>query len=315
MKFHKLPKIGDDIMLKLDQLATEKINPLTRHIDTLGTLELATLINQEDARVAPAVAKELPAIAAAIDIITDRLRRGGRLFYAGAGTSGRLGVLDAAECPPTFGTAPDLVQGLIAGGQAAMFTAQEGAEDSEQLAADDLAAASLSEKDALVALAASGRTPYSIGALKYARTKGAAAIALVCSPDSPMSRAAELTICPLPGPEVITGSTRLKAGTAQKLVLNMLSTGTMIKLGKVYGNLMVDLKATNQKLAERSMRIVMEATGCDRQEAAAALNSTGGQAKLAIFAILSGLDIPSARQRLEAADGYVARALADYIGR
>lgn len=302
-------------MLKLDQLATEKINPLTRHIDTLGTLELATLINQEDARVAPAVAKELPAIAAAIDIITDRLRRGGRLFYAGAGTSGRLGVLDAAECPPTFGTAPELVQGLIAGGQAAMFTAQEGAEDSEQLAADDLAAASLSEKDALVALAASGRTPYSIGALKYARTKGAAAIALVCSPDSPMSRAAELTICPLPGPEVITGSTRLKAGTAQKLVLNMLSTGTMIKLGKVYGNLMVDLKATNQKLAERAMRIVMEATGCDRQEAAAALNSTGGQAKLAIFAILSGLDIPSARQRLEAADGYVARALADYLGK
>lgn len=302
-------------MLKLDQLATEKINPLTRHIDTLDTLELATLINQEDARVAPAVAKELPAIAAAIDIITDRLRRGGRLFYAGAGTSGRLGVLDAAECPPTFGTAPELVQGLIAGGQAAMFTAQEGAEDSEQLAADDLAAASLSESDALVALAASGRTPYSIGALKYARTKRAAAIALVCSPDSPMSTAAELTICLLPGPEVITGSTRLKAGTAQKLVLNMLSTGTMIKLGKVYGNLMVDLKATNQKLAERAMRIVMEATGCDRQEAAAALNSTGGQAKLAIFAILSGLDIPSARQRLEAADGYVARALADYIGR
>lgn len=298
-------------MLKLEQLATEKINPLTRHIDTLGTLELATLINQEDGKVAPAVARELPAIAAAIDIITDRLRRGGRLFYAGAGTSGRLGVLDAAECPPTFGTAPELVQGLIAGGQAAMFTAQEGAEDSEQLAADDLAAARLNEKDALVALAASGRTPYSIGALKYARARGAAAIALVCSPDSPMSREAELTICPLPGPEVITGSTRLKAGTAQKLVLNMLSTGTMIKLGKVYGNLMVDLKATNQKLAERSLRIVMEATGCGRQEAAAALDSTGGHAKLAIFTLLSGLDAESARQKLAAADGYVARALAD----
>ena len=267
-------------MLKLEQLATEKINPLTRHIDTLNTLELAALINQEDAKVAPAVARELPAIAAAIDVITDRLRRGGRLFYAGAGTSGRLGVLDAAECPPTFGTAPELVQGLIAGGQAAMFTAQEGAEDSEQLAADDLAAARLNEKDALVALAASGRTPYSIGALKYARARGAAAIALVCSPDSPMSKEAELTICPLPGPEVITGSTRLKAGTAQKL-------------------------------AERSLRIVMEATGCDRQEAAAALGSTGGHAKLAIFTLLSGLDAESARQKLAAADGYVARALAD----
>lgn len=298
-------------MLKLEQLATEKINPLTRRIDTLGTAELAALINQEDMKVAPAVARELPAIAAAIDMITDRLRRGGRLFYAGAGTSGRLGVLDAAECPPTFGTDPEMVQGLIAGGKAAMFVAQEGAEDSGQLAADDLAAAGLNEKDALVALAASGRTPYSIGALKYARARGAAAIALVCSPGSTMSQEADLTICPLPGPEVITGSTRLKAGTAQKLVLNMLSTGTMIKLGKVYGNLMVDLKATNKKLAERALRIVIEATGCDRQEASEALAATGGQAKLAIFALLSGLDAEAARQKLAAADGYVAKALAD----
>ena len=298
-------------MLKLEQLATEKINPLTRRIDTLGTAELAALINQEDMKVAPAVARELPAIAAAIDMITDRLRRGGRLFYAGAGTSGRLGVLDAVECPPTFGTDPEMVQGLIAGGKAAMFVAQEGAEDSGQLAADDLAAAGLNEKDALVALAASGRTPYSIGALKYARARGAAAIALVCSPGSPMSQEADLTICPLPGPEVITGSTRLKAGTAQKLVLNMLSTGTMIKLGNVYGNLMVDLKATNKKLAERALRIVIEATGCDRQEASEALAATGGQAKLAIFALLSGLDAEAARQKLAAADGYVAKALAD----
>lgn len=298
-------------MLKLEQLATEKINPLTRRIDTLDTAELAALINQEDMKVAPAVARELPAIAAAIDMITDRLRRRGRLFYAGAGTSGRLGVLDAAECPPTFGTDPEMVQGLIAGGKAAMFVAQEGAEDSGQLAADDLAAAGLNEKDALVALAASGRTPYSIGALKYARARGAAAIALVCSPGSTMSQEADLTICPLPGPEVITGSTRLKAGTAQKLVLNMLSTGTMIKLGKVYGNLMVDLKATNKKLAERALRIVIEATGCDRQEASEALAATGGQAKLAIFALLSGLDAEAARQKLAAADGYVAKALAD----
>ena len=298
-------------MLKLEELATEKINPATRHIDTMTTLEMVSVINQEDVKVATAVGRELPAIAKAIDIITDRLKRGGRLFYAGAGTSGRLGVLDASECPPTFGTKPELVQGLIAGGRDAMFVAKEGAEDSEQLAADNLSAVGLNEKDALVALAASGRTPYSIGALKYARAKGAAAIALVCSPNSPMSKEAILTICPLPGPEVITGSTRLKAGTAQKLVLNMLSTGIMIKLGKVYGNLMVDVQATNQKLAERSKLIVMEATGCSRAEAEAALDSTDGSAKLAIFLRLSGLDVQTAKQKLKAADGYVAKALMD----
>lgn len=298
-------------MLKLEELATEKINPATRHIDTMTTLEMVSVINQEDVKVATAVGRELPAIAKAIDIITDRLKRGGRLFYAGAGTSGRLGVLDASECPPTFGTKPELVQGLIAGGRDAMFVAKEGAEDSEQLAADNLSAVGLNEKDALVALAASGRTPYSIGALKYARAKGAAAIALVCSPNSPMSKEAILTICPLPGPEVITGSTRLKAGTAQKLVLNMLSTGIMIKLGKVYGNLMVDVQATNQKLAERSKLIVMEATGCSRAEAEAALDSTDGSAKLAIFLLLSGLDVQTAKQKLKAADGYVAKALMD----
>ena len=296
-------------MLKLEELATEKINPATRHIDTMTTLEMVSVINQEDVKVATAVGRELPAIAKAIDIITDRLKRGGRLFYAGAGTSGRLGVLDASECPPTFGTKPELVQGLIAGGRDAMFVAKEGAEDSEQLAADNLSAVGLNEKDALAALAASGRTPYSIGALKYARAKGAAAIALVCSPNSPMSKEAILTICPLPGPEVITGSTRLKAGTAQKLVLNMLSTGIMIKLGKVYGNLMVDVQATNQKLAERSKLIVMEATGCSRAEAEAALDSTEGSAKLAIFLRLSGLDVQTAKQKLKAADGYVAKAL------
>ena len=298
-------------MLKLEELATEKINPATRHIDTMTTLEMVSVINQEDVKVATAVGRELPAIAKAIDIITERLKRGGRLFYAGAGTSGRLGVLDASECPPTFGTKPELVQGLIAGGKDAMFVAKEGAEDSEQLAADNLSAVGLNEKDALVALAASGRTPYSIGALKYARARGAAAIALVCSPNSPMSREADLTICPLPGPEVITGSTRLKAGTAQKLVLNMLSTGIMIKLGKVYGNLMVDVQTTNQKLAERSKRIVMEATGCSRAEAEAALDSTEGSAKLAIFLLLSGLDVQTAKQKLQAADGYVAKALMD----
>lgn len=298
-------------MLKLEELATEKINPATRHIDTMTTLEMVTAINQEDARVAPAVGRELPAIAAAIDIITEKLQAGGRLFYAGAGTSGRLGVLDASECPPTFGTPPELVQGLIAGGREAMFKAQEGAEDSEELAAKDLAAASLNSRDAVVALAASGRTPYSIGAVKYANAVGAASIALVCSPHSPMAEEAGLTICPLPGPEVITGSTRLKAGTAQKLVLNMLSTGVMIKLGKVYGNLMVDVQATNKKLAERSRRIVMEAAGCSRREAEEALDRAEGHAKLAVFLLLSGLDVQAARQKLAAAHGYVAEALRD----
>lgn len=296
-------------MLKLDELATEKINPATCHIDTMTTLEMAAVMNREDARVAPAVGRELPAIAAAIDIIAEKLREGGRLFYAGAGTSGRLGVLDASECPPTFGASPEMIQGLIAGGKDAMFRAQEGAEDAEELAAGSLAAACLNQKDVVVALAASGRTPYSIGAIKYANAVGAASIAVVCSPDSPISKEAMLTICPLPGPEVIAGSTRLKAGTAQKLVLNMLSTGAMIKLGKVYGNLMVDVQATNQKLAERSLRIVMEATGCSRPDAEKALKAAAGNAKLAVFALLSGLDAQTAGQRLAAAGGYVAKAL------
>lgn len=296
-------------MIELNKIATEKINPATRQIDTMSTLDMLTTINQEDQKVAIAVQKVIPDIAQAVDMIAHKLKAGGRLIYVGAGTSGRLGVLDASECPPTFGVSPDLVQGLIAGGKEAMFIAQEGAEDSPELAVKDLQAIAFSQQDILVALAASGRTPYSIGALKYANNIGAPSIALVCSPDSPMEKEAKLTICPLPGPEVITGSTRLKAGTAQKLVLNMLSTGTMIKLGKVYGNLMVDLKATNKKLQERSIRIVMAATDTDRETAAAALTAAGGQAKLAIFHLLSGLSIAEAKSMLQQADGYIAKGL------
>lgn len=296
-------------MIELNKIATEKINPATRQIDTMSTLDMLTTINQEDQKVAIAVQKVIPDIAQAVDMIAHKLKAGGRLIYVGAGTSGRLGVLDASECPPTFGVSPDLVQGLIAGGKEAMFIAQEGAEDSPELAVKDLQAIAFSQQDILVALAASGRTPYSIGALKYANTVGAPSIALVCSPDSPMEKEAQLTICPLPGPEVITGSTRLKAGTAQKLVLNMLSTGTMIKLGKVYGNLMVDLKATNKKLQERSIRIVMAATDTDRETAAAALTAAGGQAKLAIFHLLSGLAITEAKRILQQADGYISKGL------
>lgn len=296
-------------MIELNKVATEKINPATQNIDTLSTIDMLSLINQEDQKVALAVQQVLPAVAQAIDIIVSQLKTGGRLIYAGAGTSGRLGVLDASECPPTFGVEPELVQGLIAGGKAAMFVAQEGAEDSPELAAKDLQAISLTSQDVLVALAASGRTPYSIGALKYANDIGAPSIALVCSPDSPMEKEAKLTICPLPGPEVITGSTRLKAGTAQKLVLNMLSTGAMIKLGKVYGNLMVDLKATNQKLQERSLRIVMAAAEVDRETASAALAAADGKAKLAIFHLLSGLAITEAKRILQQADGYISKGL------
>lgn len=296
-------------MLELNKVATEKINPVTTQIDTMTTLEMVSTINQEDQKVALAVQQVLPSIAAAIDLIVAHLKQGGRLIYVGAGTSGRLGVLDASECPPTFGVDPELVQGLIAGGKDAMFVAQEGAEDSPELALRDLQSINFSKQDVLVALAASGRTPYSIGALQYAKSIDAPSIALVCSPDSPMEKEAQLTICPLPGPEVITGSTRLKAGTAQKLVLNMLSTGSMIKLGKVYGNLMVDLKATNKKLQERSIRIVMSATDADRATAEAALEAADGKAKLAIFHILSGLAIPDAKYFLQEADGYIAKGL------
>ncbi len=296
-------------MLDLQKISTERRNPLSAHIDELTTLEMVKIVNEEDKKVALAVEKILPEIAQAVDVITDRLSRGGRLFYLGAGTSGRLGILDASECPPTYGVEPELVQGVIAGGVPAIFKAQEGAEDNPELAGKDLAERGFSYDDVLVGIAASGRTPYVIGGLQYARKLGAATIALACSANAPIAAQADIALLPVTGAEVVTGSTRMKAGTAQKLVLNMLSTVTMIKLGKVYGNLMVDVKTSNAKLEERAKNIVMEATGCSREESMAALQEARGNAKLAIFLHLTGADYAAGQAALAAAQGHLAEAL------
>lgn len=296
-------------MLDLQKLSTEGRNPATEQIDELPTLEMLQVINNEDKKVALAVEKILPELAKAVDIITERLAAGGRLFYLGAGTSGRLGILDASECPPTYGVESELVQGVIAGGTPAIFKAQEGAEDNPELARQDLADRGFTAQDVLVGIAASGRTPYVIGGLQYARELGAATIALACSANAAIAAWADIALLPVTGAEVVTGSTRMKAGTAQKLVLNMLSTGTMIKLGKVYGNLMVDVKTSNLKLEERARRIVMEATGCSREESIAALAEARGNAKLAIFLHLTGTDYEAGEKALRKADGHLALAL------
>ena len=293
----------------LKKLDTERRNPLTANIDTLSTLEMAKLINSEDHHCAEAVEAVLPQIAQSIDIIYDKIRSDGRLFYAGAGTSGRLGVLDAAECPPTYGVDPGLVVGLIAGGPAAFLKAIEGAEDSSELGRQDLIDHQFTDRDALVGIAASGRTPYVIGAMDYARSVGAPVIALVCTHNSEMSRHADVTIDPVPGPEVVTGSSRMKSGTCQKLVLNMLSTCVMIKSGKVYGNLMVDVQATNQKLVRRAISIVCEATGETEEKAKAALDQCGFSCKTAIVMLLLNLDAPAAKAALDQADGRIAQAI------
>ena len=296
-------------MIVLEKLTTESRNENTLNIDKVSTLEMVKIINNEDKKVAFAVENELENIAKAIDGIVDRINRGGRLIYIGAGTSGRLGILDASECPPTYGVSEELVQGIIAGGKEAIFRAKEGAEDSEELAITDLKDKSLSENDVIVGLAASGRTPYVIGGLKYANDIGALTISVTCNGDSEVSKVAQISIAPIVGAEVVTGLTRLKAGTAQKLVLNMLSTGTMIKLGKVYGNLMVDVKATNEKLVERAKRIVCEATGVERGQAEKTLKETNFDVKLAIFMILSGLNINDAKEKLSKNKGYIAKAM------
>ena len=296
-------------MIHLENLLTESRNPASKKLDEVSTLELVKIINQEDKKVALAVETVLPQIAAAIDSIARRLQTGGRLFYIGAGTSGRLGILDASECPPTYGSAPEIVQGIIAGGYPAIFQAQEGAEDSAELAAADLAAKKLCRHDVVAGLAASGRTPYVLGGLRFAASCGAETIAISCNPDSAIAQAAHIAITAAVGPEVVTGSTRMKAGTAQKMILNMLSTGAMVRLGKVYGNLMVDVKASNKKLEERACRMVMEATGCDRLHSQSALQASGGQAKLAIFQLLSGLELEAARRLLNEHDGFIGQAL------
>ncbi|MDD6133932.1 MAG: N-acetylmuramic acid 6-phosphate etherase [Selenomonadaceae bacterium] len=296
-------------MIPLNKLTTERRNPHTAHIDELSTLEMVAAINREDQLVPLAVERVLPQIAQAIDLITEKLKTGGRLFYIGAGTSGRLGILDAVECPPTYGTSPELVQGLIAGGTPAIFKAQEGAEDKPDLAGEDLKAAGFSPDDVLVGIAASGRTPYVIGGIEYAKKLRALTIALSCSENSQIAGLADIAITPITGPEAVTGSTRMKAGTAQKLVLNMLSTGTMIKLGKVYGNLMVDVKTSNLKLEERARRIVMEAADCSREKAIAALAKAQGNAKLAILLQLTGCRAEEGRQLLIKAEGKLGSAL------
>lgn len=295
--------------MDLSRLTTERRNPASAHIDSCTTLEMVTIMQQEDSKIASAIEKILPEIARAIDATSQRLENGGRLFYLGAGTSGRLGILDASECPPTYGTDPELVQGLIAGGVPAIFRAQEGAEDNPGLAVHDLKEHGFSAKDVLVGIAASGRTPYVIGGLKYARELGALTIALACSEHAEIAALADIALTPVTGPEVVTGSTRMKAGTAQKLVLNMLSTGTMIKLGKVYGNLMVDVKASNEKLRERCVRIVRQATGAEDAAARAALIETNYACKTAIVMLLLGVDKTGAETLLTRANGRVAAAL------
>jgi N-acetylmuramic acid 6-phosphate etherase len=300
--------------IELGNLVTEKRNPNTLKIDEVTTLEMLKLMNNEDKKVAEAVEKELPNIAEAIDNIVEKMQKGGRIIYIGAGTSGRLGILDASECPPTYGVSEDLVVGIIAGGYEAIFRAKEGAEDSKELAVKDLKEKALNENDTVVGLAASGRTPYVIGGLNYADSIGALTVSVTCNPNSEVSKAAKIAISPVVGPEVVTGSTRLKAGTAQKLVLNMLSTGAMIKLGKVYGNLMVDVKASNAKLVERTKKIVNEATGISREEAEKILIETDYNVKLSILMILSGLDQEKASKILEENKGYIANALKSIDG-
>jgi N-acetylmuramic acid 6-phosphate etherase len=290
-------------------LATEASNPASRNLDQLSVQEIVNLMNTEDARVAEAVRKVLPQVAQAVEVITGRLQSGGRLIYMGAGTSGRLGVLDAAECPPTFNTSPEQVIGLIAGGPNALVSAAEAAEDDPALGRKDLADINLSEKDAVVGLAASGRTPYVIGALQYAREVGAAALAITCNSPSALEEVAEITISPVTGPEVLAGSTRLKAGSAQKMVLNMLSTATMVRLGKTYGNLMVDMRPTNAKLRRRAARIVAEATGRDDTTAMEVLEQCGGEARTAIVALLARVSPQEARDRLSQAGGFVRKAI------
>ncbi len=294
--------------MELAYLLTESSNPLTEHIDELPTLDMVRLISDEDRKAAAAVAATLPDIAKAIDEIANRLNDGGRLFYIGAGTSGRLGVLDASEIPPTFSVPPTLVQGLIAGGDSALRKSSESSEDSPEQGAADLAAAGFTGQDALVGIAASGRTPYVLGALQHANPLGALTIALTCVPNSQIASLADIAITPITGPEVITGSTRLKAGTATKLVLNMLSTGVMIKTGAVYGNLMVNLAPTNAKLIDRAQRIIMAATGID-QPTAAALLEKSESVKTAIVMQKLSLDRATAEARLKTADGILARAL------
>jgi N-acetylmuramic acid 6-phosphate etherase len=294
----------------MQHLTTEQSNPKSNDIDALSTLGIIQLMNAEDHKIASAVALESNAIAQAVDLIAGRLANGGRLFYMGAGTSGRLGVLDASECPPTFNTPPQLVVGIIAGGSKALNSAIEGAEDDEQAAVDDLMKHQLSERDVLVGIASSGRTPYVLSGLRMAKQLGACTIGLTCNRDSELDSCVDVLIAPIVGPEVISGSTRLKAGTATKMVLNMLTTATMVLLGKTYGNWMVDLRASNVKLKARSIRIVASIAGVNEVEAASLLEQCDGEVKTAIVAAKRGVGCNEARSLLAMASGKLRSALA-----
>lgn len=304
--------VGSDrrvLLSELEQLVSEERNPRTMGIDLMAPAEIVATINAEDRLVPEAVGKTLPQVALAVEQIVEAFGKGGRLVYIGAGTSGRLGVLDASECPPTFGVPPTMVVGVIAGGLGALVSAVEGAEDSAESGAADLRAIDLTNRDVVVGIAVSGRTPYVIGALNYAKSLGAVTVGLTCNPDSAIAGLADISIAPLVGAEVVTGSTRLKSGTAQKLVLNMLSTASMIRIGKTYQNLMVDVRTSNAKLLARAVRIVMQATDCPEQVAEQALQRTGNDVKLAILTILTGQDVEAARAAMAGAGGFLRRAL------
>ena len=298
-------------MIDLSVLVTESRNKETMGLDQMTPLEIVTVMNREDGKAVEAIGEVLPQIAQAIAWCTDSLKQKGRIIYIGAGTSGRLGVLDAVECPPTFGVSPDVVVGLMAGGTPAIVRAVEGAEDSQTMGAEDLKEIHLSPADIVIGLAASGRTPYVIYGLRYAKKIGCRTVAVSCNRDSEIGKEADLAIEPVPGPEVLTGSTRLKAGTVQKMVLNMISTGSMVGIGKVYQNLMVDVVQTNMKLITRAENIVMTATGCTREEARDSLEEAEGSVKLAITMILLQCGAKSAKTRLNRAGGYVRNAIQD----
>ena len=295
--------------LNLKNMSTETRNQNTMNLDIMSPLEVVTVMNQEDAKVPAAITPALPNIAQCVTWAIESIENGGRIIYMGAGTSGRLGVLDAVECPPTFGVAPEVVVGLIAGGEKAFVKAVEGAEDSRELGRQDLVDINLTKTDIVIGIAASGRTPYVLGGLAYAQEVGCHTVGISCNPGSAVGAAAELAIEVVPGPECLTGSTRLKSGTCQKLILNMISTATMVGCGKAYQNLMVDVMQTNEKLVVRAQNIVMEATGCDRETAAEKIAIAGGNAKTAITMILADCGLEEAKERLAKAKGHVREAI------
>ena len=295
--------------LNLKNMSTETRNQNTMNLDIMTPLEVVTVMNQEDAKVPEAIKPALPNIAQCVTWAIESIEAGGRIIYMGAGTSGRLGVLDAVECPPTFGVAPEVVVGLIAGGEKAFVKAVEGAEDSRELGRQDLVDIKLEARDIVIGIAASGRTPYVLGGLAYAQELGCHTVGISCNPGSAVGAAAELAIEVVPGPECLTGSTRLKSGTCQKLILNMISTATMVGCGKAYQNLMVDVMQTNEKLVVRAQNIVMEATGCDRETAKEKIGLAGGNAKTAITMILADCGLEEAKERLAKAKGHVREAI------